>query len=560
VVRGGGLTQFAFLLALLVPLLPGTWALSELAARRETARIDAHLRNALGESVNEYQRVLDGAQRKARTVAFSGAVQHAFTAHDRAALARLERRRPGVLLLLPGDRRGADGLTGSVDVVDGGRRIGQVVVPVHLNRAVLRRLRDAAGLASGERLVVFRGGTAADTTRAKEQKIGGVGYRLFSANLRVQPPWLRLAVMREDSAVRSAVAGARRTTVAVAVVALLAVALLAYLFAPALAQTRMRRRQRSQADRLLSKLSDGVLEVDDGAVAFVNPAAESLLGLPAGDLLGNEPPELLRSHEGTFDVRIDADGRERWLGVVTVDTEEGRVYTFRDVTRERRLDEMRGELIATVSHELRTPLAAVYGAARTLQRTPSGEERMRNQLIGIIGNQAERLGRIVDDILTASRAAAAGSAGRTEPFDTVAVAEAVVHDAAARTGRPITLEAEDRPRATGSPEDLRRVLDNLVDNAVKYTPEQAPIEVRVANGGDTVRIAVVDNGPGIPRNEQERIFERFYRLDPDMASGIGGTGLGLYIAKQLVERMGGRLEVTSEPGRGAAFVTELPSA
>ena len=559
-VRGGGVTQFAFLLALLVPLLPGTWALSELAARRETSSIDAHLRNALGDSVNEYQRVLDGAQAKARRVAVSASVQEAFSTHDRAALDRLERRTGGALLLLPGDHRGTEGLTGSVDVVDGGRPVGQVVVPVHLNRAVLRRLQDAAGLERGERLVVFRGGSAADTTRAQEIRVGDVGYRSFSANLRVQPPWLRLAVLRQDSAVRAAVTDARRTTVVVAIVALLAVAMLAYLFAPALAQTRIRRRQRSQADRLLSKLSDGVLEVDDGAVAFVNPAAESLLGMQADELLGNEPPELLRGHEGTFDVRVDSDGRERWLGVATVETEEGRVYTFRDVTRERRLDEMRAELIATVSHELRTPLAAVYGAARTLQRTPSIEQRVRDQLIGIIGNQAERLGRIVDDILTASRAAAGESKGRPEPFDAVAVAEAVVHDAAARTGRPIVLDAEERPRATGSPEDLRRVLDNLVDNAVKYTPEEAPIEVRVANGGETVRIAVVDNGPGIPRNEQERIFERFYRLDPDMARGVGGTGLGLYIAKQLVERMGGRLVVTSEPGHGATFVTELPSA
>src|SRR3954447_26783539 len=135
-VRGGGLTQFAFLLALLVPLLPGTWALSELAVRRETARIDAHLRGALGASVNEYQRVLDDAQQKARRIAFSARVQRAFTARDRAALTRLERRTGGVLLLLPGDRRGAEGLTTAVDVVDGGRPVGQVVVPVHLDRAV----------------------------------------------------------------------------------------------------------------------------------------------------------------------------------------------------------------------------------------------------------------------------------------------------------------------------------------------------------------------------------------------------------------------------------------
>ena len=254
-VRRGGVTQFAFLLVLLVPLLPGTWALSELAARRETASIDAHLRNALGESVNEYQRILDGADEKARRVAISASVQRAFITHDRAALARLERRTGGVLLLLPGDHRGSEGLTASVDVVNSGRRVGQVVVPVHLNRPVLRRLKEATGLERDERLVVFRGGSAADTTRAQEIRLGGVGYRSFSANLRVQLPRLRIAVLRKDSAVRAAVTDASRTTIVVAFVALLAVAMLAYLFAPALAQTRVLRRQKSQADRLLSKLS-----------------------------------------------------------------------------------------------------------------------------------------------------------------------------------------------------------------------------------------------------------------------------------------------------------------
>jgi signal transduction histidine kinase len=556
------LTQFALLLALLVPLLPGTWALSELAARRETTQIDGHLRTTLSRAVDEYARVLDAAQQKAHRVALRPGVQRAFTHHDRAGLARL--RGPGVVLLLPGQPGPNADAIAAVDVVDGGRRVGRVIVPVRLDRPVLARLHAAAGLEKGERLVVFRGGEAVDTSSAQVIKVGGVDYRSFAANLKVEPPWLRLAVLRTNSSVRADVAAARRNTIVVAIVALLAVAILAYVFAPGLALSRVRRRQRSQAERLLSQLSDGVLELDlDGAVAFVNPAAEALLGEQATDLLGGPAPEMLSEHadeEGRFDVRVGGDGRERWLAVATVEAEGGRVFTFRDVTRERRLEEMRAELIATVSHELRTPLAAVYGAAMTLQRTPAIEQRVREQLIGIIGNQAERLGRIVDDILTASRAAAGEPAASLEPFDATAVAEAVVKDAAARTGRPISLDAEARFHAAGSPEDLRRVLDNLVDNAVKYTPDSAPIEVRVGNGGETVRIAVVDSGPGIPRDEQDRIFERFYRLDPGMATGVGGTGLGLYIARQLVERMGGHLEVSSEPGEGASFVTELPSA
>jgi signal transduction histidine kinase len=294
----------------------------------------------------------------------------------------------------------------------------------------------------------------------------------------------------------------------------------------------------------------------------VNSAAESLLGYDAADLLHRPAADVVPAYllpEGRADVRVVGEGRDHWLAVASTEADGGRVYTYRDVTRERRLEEMRTDLIATVSHELRTPLAAVYGAAMTLQRTPQLDGRTHEQLVTIIGKQAERLAKIVDDVLTASRAAET-DAPPPEEFDAVAVAEAVVHDATARTGREIVLDVDDgRPRASGNPDGLRRVLDNLVDNAIKYAPER-PIAVHVGNGGETVKIAVADEGPGIPRDEQERIFDRFYRLDPAMASGVGGTGLGLYIARRLVEQMGGRLLVSSEPGHGTTFTTELPRA
>ncbi len=561
--RGTGLAQFALLLALLVPLLPGTWAFSELAARRETAQVDAGLQSSLGKAVNEYRLVLDEALRRAHDAAVATAVQRAFVRHDRRALNQLELRYPGVQLLLPDAREPVADAVPGLDVVDHGRRVGRVVVPVRIRGGVLARVRTAASLGDRERLEILRGDVGGSTSRTSFLTLNGIEYRTVAANLRTSPPRIRVAVLRDEAAVRAAVDAARRRTVVVAAFALIAVSVLAYLFAPALARTRLRRRQRSQAERLLNLLSDGVLEVDEsGVISFVNPAAESLLGCDANDLLAREPMNALPAHllpVAPADVRLAGDGRERWLAVASAEAEGGRMYTFRDVTRERRLEEMRTDLIATVSHELRTPLAAVYGAAMTLERTPSLDIRTRDQLIGIIGKQAERLARIVDDVLTASRAA------ETEPpppqeFDAVAVAEAVVHDAAARTGRPISLDVEGRPRATGSPDGLRRVLDNLVDNAIKYAPEPAPIAVHVGNGGETVRIAVADEGPGIPRDEQDRIFERFCRLDPAMASGVGGTGLGLYIARRLVEQMGGRLSVASEPGHGTTFTTELPRA
>jgi two-component system, OmpR family, phosphate regulon sensor histidine kinase PhoR len=558
------MAQLALLLVLLVPLLPGTWAFSELAARRETSRVDTHLQNALAAALNEYRRVQNEAQERAHTAALATPVQRAFIRRDRAALNRLERQYPGVQLLLPGERMRVADPSPGYDVVDNKQKVGRVVAPIRLQGEVLVNLRRAAGLQASERVAILRDDAGGASNRPSTITFGGVTYRGVAVTLRQKPTRIRLAVMRDRDAVRAAVDAARRRTVIVAVFALVAVSLLAYLFAPALARTRVRRRQRSQAERLLTLLSDGVLEIDEnGVIAFVNPAAETLLGYDAKHLLGRQATDALPSYllpEAPSDVRVGENGRENWLAVASAEAEGGRIFTFRDVTRERRLEEMRTDLIATVSHELRTPLAAVYGAAMTLQRTPQLDGRMREQLISIIGKQAERLARIVDDVLTASRAAET-DAPPPEEFDAVAVAEAVVHDAAERTGRDITLDVHDgRPRASGNPDGLRRVLDNLVDNAIKYAPGASPIAVHVGNGGETVKIAVADDGPGIPREEQERIFERFYRLDPAMASGVGGTGLGLYIARRLMEQMGGKLLVSSEPGHGTTFTTELRRA
>jgi signal transduction histidine kinase len=558
-----GIAQAALLLALLVPLVPGTWAFSELAARRETNRVDAQLRSSLAAAVAEYSDALDRARNRAGDVAARAAVQRAFLAHDRATLRAVERRHPGIRLLLPEDAAPQADAAPQVDVSAGGREVGRVVVPVHLEGEVLKQLRAHAVLGPDERVAILRGPESPPgATRPTVIRFHGVEYRALATTLRPGTPRISLAVMRKQTAVKAAVDNARSRTVILAVVALLAVALLAYLFAPTLARSRERRRQRSQAERVLSQLSDGVLEVDrDGVVTFVNPAAETLIGVPSSTVLGERAadtiavwPALAR---GATTVPLDTGVGDRWLSVASVDADDGTVYTFRDVTRERRLEEMRAELIATVSHELRTPLAAVYGAAMTLQRAGTVDEPTRNQLVGIVGSQAERLAKIVDGILTASRASVEAEP-LDEPFDVADVAGASVKAAAARTERTITFSADEEAcRAVGSAEEARRVLDNVIDNAVKYSPDGSAIAVRLDCDAEAVRIEVADEGLGIPLEEQERIFERFYRLDPAMATGVGGTGLGLYIARRLVERMGGRLTVVSEAGTGSTFRIEL---
>jgi signal transduction histidine kinase len=225
---------------------------------------------------------------------------------------------------------------------------------------------------------------------------------------------------------------------------------------------------------------------------------------------------------------------------------------------------MRQEFVATVSHELRTPLAAIYGSALTIRRADIdlGDE-MRDQLLGVIAEESDRLAQIVNDLLLASHLDSGGLHVSTEQCDGRALAEQVVD--AARThaaeGVELELDAPDGlPPVEADPGQLQQVLTNIVDNAIKYSPGGGTITVQLAPSERFLRFAVVDQGLGIPASEQERIFEKFYRLDPNMTRGIGGTGLGLYICRELVRRVDGRLWVESREGQGSTFNVEIPLA
>jgi signal transduction histidine kinase len=231
------------------------------------------------------------------------------------------------------------------------------------------------------------------------------------------------------------------------------------------------------------------------------------------------------------------------------------------LNRLREFDRLKDEFIAIVSHELRTPLTSVYGAAMTLDKHEL-DERRRRELLEIIRTEAARLSRLLDDILWVSRL----DSGRARPHITnvrpLPVTEEVVE--ATRTHLPHGLSLQlvhesELPDVAADPDKLRQVLVNLVENAVKYSRE-GRIRLRLASHYGNVRFSVSDEGPGIPPNQHERIFEKFYRLDPNMTQGVGGTGLGLYICRELVESMSGDIWVESAPGDGATFSFELPVA
>ncbi len=248
--------------------------------------------------------------------------------------------------------------------------------------------------------------------------------------------------------------------------------------------------------------------------------------------------------------------------MTAVEFGEGAVYAIRDVTAERALEQARSDFVATASHELRTPIAAVYGAVRTLRR-PDVEfsDEDKEIFLKIIETEGERLGSLVEQILVAGQIDAGTVRVSERPVDIVALADAVVTSARVRAPENVELVLDANgnvPPLECDEDKLRQVLVNLVENAVKYSPDGGLVRVEVGAENGHGRIAVHDEGLGIPADEQRRIFEKFFRLDPSLTRGVGGSGLGLYISRELVERMHGRLTVASEPGRGSTFTVELP--
>jgi two-component system sensor histidine kinase VicK len=356
------------------------------------------------------------------------------------------------------------------------------------------------------------------------------------------------------------------------------VALAAYALAPTFARTRFAHAQRAQAQQVLSHVGDGVFVVDrSGTISFWNAGAEALTGLPVAAALRRKPEELLRGWDryapratppdqrpAPETGRYEVDGNEFWLSVSAVDSPVGTVYAFRDLTEEYRLEEARADFVATVSHELRTPLASIHGAANTLRsRDDHLRPKTRRDLLEIVYEQSERLHQLVDQILLANQLSSGSAHVEKRSFDPTDVAEAAVAslrrrlpgDAEVKLTAPPTL-----PAAAGDPERVRQVLVNLLENAYKYSPGGGHVDVGVAQADGHVRFTVRDQGLGIPRGEHERIFEKFYRLDAGMSRGVGGSGLGLFIARELVSLMEGRLWVESDPGIGSTFSFELPIA
>ncbi|MDR0266871.1 two-component system histidine kinase PnpS [Paenibacillus sp.] len=337
---------------------------------------------------------------------------------------------------------------------------------------------------------------------------------------------------------------------------------------------------------VLDNMTSGILLVaSDGSIALINPAAEDMLDVRSGELQGRSFNELKKYYELTKLIKDGITEREiihversvyrpeetilQLDGVPMLGEDQsfkGMLFLLQDVTAIRRLENMRSEFVANVSHELKTPVAAVKGFSETLLGGGVKDEETARSFLQIIYDESERLNRLISDILDLSKIESKASPMDYAPVHLASFCASIMDTmTTVAKKKRITLHSNipEELFAEADEDKLRQILINLLSNAVNYTQDGGKVELNIqddqnAEGLEKVLIKVSDTGIGIPKKDQPRIFERFYRVDKARSRGSGGTGLGLSIVKHLVEQHHGEISVESEVGIGTTFTVELP--
>ena len=337
-------------------------------------------------------------------------------------------------------------------------------------------------------------------------------------------------------------------------------------------------REKLQLAAVLKGMVEGVIVIDRaGRVVIANPRAQEMLSV-WGDYEGRPVPEVIRSPEVDEALREAASSDGIVVREMEVQTEKkrtllmhaagfpeanprtGTVAVFHDVSELRRVDAVRRDFIANASHELRTPLTSIQGFADTLANTDVDPEQ-RSEYLDVIVRNARRMSSLVDDLLTLSRIENGSLALDRTNLDVLRVVETIIADFRPRFeeasievelhASPVTLCRSDRGA-------LEQILSNLLSNAVRYSNPGSRVDVYLDERDGQIEIRVEDTGIGIPAEDLERIFERFYRVDAARSRALGSTGLGLSIVKHLIRALDGDLHVESEPGKGSRFSFTLP--
>ncbi|MDD2850560.1 MAG: ATP-binding protein [Desulfuromonadaceae bacterium] len=335
--------------------------------------------------------------------------------------------------------------------------------------------------------------------------------------------------------------------------------------------------EKKRLDTILRSMGEGVMvTTPDGIITLVNPAFGRLFSI-VGTIEGKKlveisrHPDLIESFNELAKPDINELVREisiqpnditlltHWVPLNVNGAKLGIVAVFHDITDLKKAENMRRDFVANVSHELRTPVTVIKGYAETLlDGTLESDPASAARFVGIISSHSDRLANLVNDILTLSSLEVKGTLLELHPLDisgTIAKACMLLQERAAQKSITIQNNAvgDSLPRVMADQGRLEQIVVNLLENAIKYTPDGGSIHLSTESDGEFVKVSIVDTGIGIPFKDLPRIFERFYRVDEARTREQGGTGLGLAIVKHIVQLHGGTVSVSSETGKGSVF-------
>ncbi|HEX6664453.1 MAG TPA: GAF domain-containing protein [Gaiellaceae bacterium] len=339
--------------------------------------------------------------------------------------------------------------------------------------------------------------------------------------------------------------------------------------------------EKERSGAILANVADGIVALDrERRVVLWNAAAEAITGVPQEEAIGRSTMQVLQrelesddgpARSGPRLVSIARGSEEVWLSLSEAVMRDplgavaGRIFTFRNISADHAVEQVKSDFVAAVSHELRTPLTSIYGFAETLLREdiPFSDDERRT-FLGYIASESGRLTSIVDRLLNVAQLEAGDLRVNVARIDVASVVSEAVEAAAQSgplNGHRLEVDLPEGPLAVEADADrVRQVFGILLENALQYSPGGGTVLVGARRQAERVELRVVDEGIGIPLSEQERIFRKFYRAESASRDGAAGTGLGLFIARELVTAMGGRIWVDSAEGEGSSFAFELPAA
>ena len=340
--------------------------------------------------------------------------------------------------------------------------------------------------------------------------------------------------------------------------------------------------EKNKIEAILESMVDGVIAVDEsGEISLINTAARRIFNIEAEEIEGKSLITTLFNHridmylQRAFDTKESIKREIKYKNpdekiiqatfIPLLDDEKkvnGGLIVLTDITELRKLETVRNDFVANVSHELRTPLTSIVGYLDTLLESNVEDQELRNKFLKIIKDETDRLSNLINDLLNLSKIESQSIDLESDDFEEVLnkVINLLRKNAEDKDIKFKVEIADELPPVYMVREQIKQVLINLIDNAIKYTPEGGEIKINVEEEGDKVYFSVKDSGMGIPKADQERIFERFYRVDKARSRSFGGTGIGLSIVRNIIKQHGSNIQVKSREGVGSEFFFYLKAA